>query len=58
MKKKIRELFQKADICVNLIGIFKKLSKDVRSNEEGNIFYQVAKDRENENTYIDRKSVV
>ena len=31
--------------------IFKKLSAEVRSNEIGNIFYQVAKDREIENTY-------
>ena len=31
--------------------IFKKLSAEVRANEIGNIFYQVAKDREIENTY-------
>ena len=32
--------------------IFKNLSEEVRSKEPGNIFYQVAKDRENENTYL------
>ena len=32
--------------------IFKKLSAEVRANEIGNIFYQVAKDREIENTYL------
>ena len=32
--------------------IFKNLSVEVRSKESGNIFYQVAKDRENENTYL------
>ena len=42
----------KADKAQNFEAIFKKLSEDVRSNEEGNIFYQVAKDRENENTYL------
>jgi len=42
----------KADKAQDFETIFKKLSEDVRSNEEGNIFYQVAKDRENENTYL------
>ena len=42
----------KTDKAQDFETIFKKLSKDVRSNEEGNIFYQVAKDRENENTYL------
>ena len=42
----------KADKTQDFETIFKKLSEDVRSNEEGNIFYQVAKDRENENTYL------
>ena len=32
--------------------VFKNLSEEVRSKELGNIFYQVAKDRENENTYL------
>jgi len=32
--------------------VFKNLSEEVRSKESGNIFYQVAKDRENENTYL------
>jgi len=32
--------------------IFIELTDQVRSNEEGNIFYQVAKDREQENTYV------
>ena len=42
----------KADKTQDFETIFKKLSEDVRSNEEGNIFYQVAKDRENENAYL------
>lgn len=42
----------KVDKAKDFETIFKKLSEDVRSNEEGNIFYQVAKDRENENTYL------
>ena len=32
--------------------IFIELTGQVRSNEEGNIFYQIAKDREQENTYV------
>ena len=32
--------------------VFKNLSEEVRSKESGNIFYQVAKDRENEYTYL------
>ena len=32
--------------------IFIELSDQVRSNEEGNIFYQIARDREQENTYV------
>jgi len=32
--------------------VFKNLSDEVRSKESGNIFYQVAKDRENKNTYL------
>ena len=28
-------------------GIFKSLSREIRENEKGNIFYQVARDREN-----------
>ena len=31
---------------------FVKLSKEVRNNEPGNIFYQISKDRENSLTYI------
>ena len=42
----------KADKTQDFETIFKKLSEDVRSKEEGNIFYQVAKDKENENTYL------
>ena len=42
----------KEDKTEDFEKIFKNLSEDVRSNEEGNIFYQVAKDRENENTYL------
>ena len=42
----------KTDKAQDFETILKKLSKDVHSNEEGNIFYQVAKDRENENTYL------
>ena len=42
----------KVDKAKDFETIFKKLSEDFRSNEEGNIFYQVAKDRENENTYL------
>ena len=42
----------KEDKTEDFEKIFKNLSEDVRSNEEGNIFYQVAKDRENENTYF------
>ena len=32
--------------------LFIELTGQVRSNEEGNIFYQIAKDREQENTYV------
>ena len=42
----------KEDKTEDFEKIFKNLSEDVRSNEEGNIFYQVAKDRENKNTHI------
>jgi quinol monooxygenase YgiN len=31
---------------------FIKLSKEVKENEKGNIFYQISKDRENPLTYI------
>ena len=31
---------------------FVKLSKEVKKNESGNIFYQISKDRENSLTYI------
>ena len=37
---------------IEKLGLFKSLSEEVRSKEPGNIFYQVAKDRENENTYL------
>ena len=32
--------------------IFKSLSKEVREKEKGNIFYQVARDRENSLKYL------
>ena len=32
--------------------LFIELTGQVRSNEAGNIFYQIAKDREQENTYV------
>lgn len=41
----------KEDKINDFEDIFKKLSAEVRSNEIGNIFYQVAKDREIKNTY-------
>ena len=43
IKKGKEELFEK---------IFVELSKNVREIEKGNIFYQISKDREIENTYI------
>ena len=43
VKKGKEELFEKT---------FIELSKDVREREKGNIFYQISKDREIENTYI------
>ena len=43
VKKGKEELFEK---------IFVELSKNVRKIEKGNIFYQISKDREIENTYI------
>ena len=43
VKKGKEELFEK---------IFVELSKNVREIEKGNIFYQISKDREIENTYI------
>ena len=43
VKKGKEELFEK---------IFIELSKDVREIEKGNIFYQISKDRELENTYV------
>tara|TARA_B100001057_G_scaffold103961_1_gene101384 strand:+ start:105 stop:407 length:303 start_codon:yes stop_codon:yes gene_type:complete len=43
VKKGKEELFEK---------IFIELSKDVREIERGNIFYQISKDRELENTYV------
>ena len=33
-------------------GIFKSLSKEIRENEKGNIFYQVARDKENSLKYL------
>ena len=41
----------KEDKINDFEDIFKKLSTQVRSNEIGNIFYKVAKNREIENTY-------
>ena len=32
--------------------IFKSLSREIRENEKGNIFYQVARDRENSLKYL------
>ena len=55
ISKKTKKWFKikiKEDKTEDFEKIFKNLSEDVRSNEEGNIFYQVAKDRENENTYL------
>ena len=43
VKKGKEELFEK---------IFVELSENVREVEKGNIFYQISKDREIENTYI------
>ena len=43
VKKGKEELFEKT---------FIELSKNVREIEKGNIFYQISKDREVENTYI------
>ena len=43
VKKGKEELFEK---------IFVELSENVREIEKGNIFYQISKDREIENTYI------